>query len=184
VEPGQDGAHAALRRGVTTVVCSTIGDANLPPDSMAAAGMFDVLEHIEDEDGALADVSAILKPGAPFFLTVPAYSWLTSVDDRDAGHFRRYTLRRLARVLSQAGFGIRFASYMFAPLPLPVFLSRTVPSLIGLRGRAAGCASSEHRPGGIAALILDRLLEREYGRIEAGQTIPFGTSCVAVAIKK
>jgi SAM-dependent methyltransferase len=184
VEPGADGAKAARRRGVDTVICATLSGAGLPPESLPAAGMFDVLEHIEDEQGALSGVHALLRPGGTLFITVPAYAFLTSEDDREAGHFRRYTVRGLSRALGQAGFEMRYASYMFAPLPLPVFVARTVPSLLGRRRNVVGHAAAEHRPEGMAARVMDRLLDWEFARIAAGRVVPFGTSCIAVATRR
>jgi hypothetical protein len=66
------------------------------------------------------------------FLTVPAYPFLWSADDVLAGHFRRYTLPNLDRALARSGSRLRFASYMFVPLPPLILLLRTVPSRLGL----------------------------------------------------
>jgi SAM-dependent methyltransferase len=184
IEPGIDGALAAHARGIDPVICARLEDAGLPPASVAAAGMFDVLEHIEDELAALRQVIKLLVTGGRLFLTVPAYSFLFSSDDRAAGHFRRYTISGLARALAKAGFRIEFASYMFAPLPPAVLVLRTLPSLLGLRqGADPDRDAAEHAPRGAAANLMDRLLAAEYSRIEAGRTIPFGGSCLCVAAK-
>ena len=184
LEPGIDGARAARARGIDPVICARLEDCGLPPGSIAAAGMFDVLEHIEDEVGALRLVHGLLPPGGRLFLTVPAYGFLQSADDVAAGHFRRYTLARLARAVATAGFRMEHATYMFAPLPPPVFLLRTVPSLLGLRrGVDEQRLAAEHAPDGMAVRLIDRLLDIEARRIEAGRRVPFGTSCLGVAVK-
>jgi SAM-dependent methyltransferase len=183
LEPGIDGALAARARGVDPVICARLEDMAMVPASIAAAGMFDVLEHIEDEAAALRQVHALLQPGGRLFLTVPAYAFLHSADDVAAGHFRRYTLASLARALVYAGFRMEHATYMFAPLPPLVFLLRTVPSLLGLqRGMDEQRQAAEHAPKGLAAWLIDRLLDVEARQIEAGRGVPFGTSCLAVAI--
>jgi hypothetical protein len=51
VEPGKQGALNAKKRGVTQVVCSTLEDAGFKNNSLPALGVFDVLEHIEDDRG-------------------------------------------------------------------------------------------------------------------------------------
>ena len=71
VEPGIDGALAARARGIDPVICARLEDIGLAPASVAAAGMFDVLEHIEDEGAALREVHALLQVGGRVFLTVP-----------------------------------------------------------------------------------------------------------------
>lgn len=184
LEPGLEGAVAARARGVDPVICARLEDIDMASDSVDAAGMFDVLEHIEDESGALRQVHKLLRPGGVLFLTVPAYAFLHSADDVTAGHFRRYTLRSLNRAVRGSGFSPRYGTYLFAPLPPPVFLLRTLPSLVGLRRPAEGeLADAEHVPEGLAAHVIDRLLDIEARRIEAGGTIPFGTSCLAVCVK-
>lgn len=184
LEPGIDGALAARARGIDTVICARLEDAELSPGSIASAGMFDVLEHIEDETGALRQVHALLRPGGRLFLTVPAYAFLHSADDLAAGHFRRYVLTGLARALAGAGFRMEHATYMFAPLPPLIFLLRTVPSMLGMRtGVDEQRQAAEHAPGGLAARLIDALLNVEGRRIEVGKRIPFGTSCLAVAVR-
>jgi len=184
LEPGIVGALAARARGVDPVICARLEDVGMTPGSVGAAGMFDVLEHIEDESDAFQQVHALLRPGGLLFLTVPAYAFLHSADDVAAGHFRRYTLRSLRRAVVGSGFKPEYTTYMFAPLPPVVLLLRTLPSLIRLRGPAdAQVQDADHVPEGLTAHILDRLLDTEAQRIEAGGTIPFGTSCLAVCIK-
>jgi SAM-dependent methyltransferase len=183
VEPGIDGALAAHARGIDPVICASLDDLHWAPDTIASAGMFDVLEHIEDDAAALRRVHALLPPGGHLFLSVPAYQFLFCGDDTLAGHFRRYTLSSLSRVLDAAGFRVVFASYIFAPLPPLIFLLRTVPSRLGLR-RAADPErdAAEHAPEGAAARAMDWLLEHEWRRIAAGRAIPVGASCLCVAI--
>jgi SAM-dependent methyltransferase len=183
VEPGINGALAARERGVEHVICARLEDAGLKPASFAAAGLFDVLEHVEDETGFLALVHTALKPGGWLFLTVPAYQFLFSIDDTKAGHFRRYTLSTLARALAESGFQLEFATYIFAPLPPLIFLLRTVPSSLGMRRDTDSERDlAEHAPRGLGASLIDRLLDAEFKRIEAGRAIPFGGSCL-MAVK-
>ena len=169
VEPGINGALAAPARGIDPVICARLEEVGLPAGCIPAAGVFDVLEHIEDQTAALRRVHTLLCPGGQLFLTVPAYPALFSAEDRVAGHFRRYTTATLARALAGAGFRVAFVSYMFAPLPSLVFLLRTLPSRFGLRSDMnAERDATEHDPDGVAARLMDRRLAAEYMRIAAG----------------
>lgn len=184
LEPGLQGALAARRRGVDPVICARLEDVGISPGSVGAAGMFDVLEHIEDEAAALQQVHELLRPNGTLFLTVPAYNFLHSAEDVAAGHFRRYTLRSLRRAVISNGFRPEYATYIFSPLPPAVLLLRTLPSILGLRKFSDGeMSSSEHVRQGPGAGILDRILNIEAHRIEAGHTFPCGTSCLAVCVK-
>lgn len=184
-EPGLDGAVAARARGVDPVLCTRLEDLDTAAGKIDMIGMFDVLEHIEDESGALGRVRTLLQPDGLLFLTVPAYNALHSADDVAAGHFRRYTVRSLRHALVDNGFTLRYTTYLFAPLPPLVLLLRTLPSRLGLRRPADSDEQAEaaHVHEGISARAINALLDREAHRIESGRSIPFGTSCLAVASK-
>jgi SAM-dependent methyltransferase len=184
VEPGVDGAFAARARAVDPVICARLEDADLPPGCAASIGLFDVLEHIEDEAAALKLIHAILEPSGHLFLTVPAYEFLHSSEDDAAGHFRRYTVPRLRRVLHESNFRIEFSSYIFTPLPPLIFLTRTIPTLLGMRRMENDeIAGSEHTQGGPAAWVMDRMLDLELRRLRAGKRSLLGGSCLCVAVK-
>lgn len=81
------------------------------------AGSFDavcyvnVLEHIEDDTGALRHAYKTLKPGGHLLVFVPALPFLYSELDRKVGHHRRYTYRSLRQVVKDAGFDIKRLKY-------------------------------------------------------------------------
>jgi SAM-dependent methyltransferase len=182
VEPGLDGALAAHARGIAPVVCARLEDAGFAAGSFGAAGLFDVLEHIEDEAAALAEVHRLLAPGARLFLTVPAFQMLFSAEDVEAGHHRRYTAARLGGVLRRAGFAVDYQTYLFWPFPLPIFLVRTLPWRLGLpRRHDAARTSQEHAPSGVAARLMERALDAEFAVVGRGGRIPVGGSLLAVA---
>ena len=51
----------------------------------------DVLEHIEDDRGELAQAALLLNPGGHLIVLAPAHTWLWSPFDVAVGHHRRYT---------------------------------------------------------------------------------------------
>jgi glycosyltransferase involved in cell wall biosynthesis len=65
-----------------------------------------VLEHIEDDAGTLADMLAILRPGGRLILLVPALSWLYGTLDEQLRHFRRYEKEELEEKVTRSGFSI------------------------------------------------------------------------------
>jgi len=62
-----------------------------------------VLEHIEDDSQALANLAAALPPDGKAVFIVPAHPWLYTPFDTAVGHFRRYKRRELQHKLSAAG---------------------------------------------------------------------------------
>jgi hypothetical protein len=65
--------------------------------------MINVLEHIEDDVGALASLRSVLNPGGNVVLYVPALNGLYGAWDRKVGHFRRYSKWRMREIAAEAG---------------------------------------------------------------------------------
>ncbi len=186
VEPGMDGAMNASRRGIACVVCSTFEAAGFREDTIPSAGMFDVLEHVEDDHACLEAIHKALIPGGKLFITVPACPRLWSANDEHLGHFRRYRLGALTEMLAGKGFSVECATHLFAPLPVPVFLCRTLPTLLRIN-RAEVTPDIKRREHLVGRRWLKRFLERvqrvERRRIGDGRSVRWGTTCLVVAVK-
>lgn len=75
---------------------------------------FEVLEHLEDDVGALTEWRTHVVPGGWIALSVPANPQRFAKADEKAGHFRRYTRESLTRALTAGGFhDVRFLNYGF-----------------------------------------------------------------------
>jgi SAM-dependent methyltransferase len=146
-------------------------------------GMFDVLEHVDDDVGALRALSLALRPGGALVLTVPAHPSLFDEMDELACHRRRYRRAGLRRVIEQAGLEVRLLSHFMSPLVPVLFLVRTLGRLADEeRHRALERREAEFRvvPGLNAAMRGVLALERAAMRLTA---LPFGSSIVAVAVR-
>jgi SAM-dependent methyltransferase len=74
-----------------------------------------VLEHIEDDRAALANMAALLPSASPIFLLVPAFPVLYGEHDRADHHFRRYTKASLRQVIEPLPIEIERDYYMNLP---------------------------------------------------------------------
>jgi len=104
--------------------------------------MINVLEHIEDDSGALRQMYRTLRPDGALLLFVPALSFLFSRLDHEHGHYRRYSKRQLREAVDAAGFSIQRAKYidMAGILPWLIFnkwMGKTEfdPKMVGLYDR-------------------------------------------------
>ena len=64
---------------------------------------FEVLEHIDDDAGAVAEWTERARPGGWLLVSVPAGRHRFRAADRKAGHFRRYDRGDIDAVLTSAG---------------------------------------------------------------------------------
>lgn len=92
----------ARERGLAAIKadlrCLPLGDAEF--DLVTA---LDVLEHIDDDQAAAAEIARVLKPGGTAFVAVPCDMRLWSAHDVALGHHRRYTREGLRQVIEGAG---------------------------------------------------------------------------------
>jgi len=134
-------------RGIDTIVC------------------LNVLEHVEDDRGALRRLHAALVPGGRLLLLVPAHQWLFGAIDRAIDHHRRYDLAGLGARLQEAGFHVEHTVFFNRVGVLGWYLN----SVVLRRTQVPG-----------VQLHLQDLLVPLL-RAEAALPLPFGLSLVAVA---
>jgi SAM-dependent methyltransferase len=131
---------------------------DLPGEAFDAAVCAEVLEHLDDDAAAAAELHRVLRPGGLLLVTVPANPYRYDWTDRWAGHRRRYTVAGLTDLLEGAGFtSVEVAGWGF---PLTGLYHRHVyrralrRRLAAGEGRAAGGP-----PPRLAARLLRAALE-------------------------
>lgn len=183
LEPGGAGAHnAKQRRRVPTVINATIDQAAIKRGSVPNIGLFDVLEHIDDDRLFVRRLSDIIRPGGFLYLTVPAFDWLWSMSDVDAMHYRRYTRRTLTGVLT-GGFEVLYSTCLFQRLVPLSMLVRALPYRIGFArpGRTELYEREHAVERRRVAGILSWMLDHEVTAIAAGKSLAVGSSLLVVA---
>jgi SAM-dependent methyltransferase len=186
VEPGEKGVSNARRRGLKNIICATLEDARFKPNTLPAAGLFDVLEHIEEDRKFLKSMFSTLEQGGRLYITVPAFKFLWSKEDDDAGHFKRYTTKIMREIFNEIGFYVEYETYIFSILPIPIFLFRSLPVKLGLFKHSKNAAKykNEHSQGrGMIGKLLEKTWDMELKRIKIKKKISFGSSCLIVAQK-
>lgn len=85
--------------------------------------LFDVLEHISDEDSFLAALKFHLAPGGKLIVNVPAGAWAYSSYDEAAGHVRRYAIGNLRETAQRNHLQVVEWTYWGLPL-VPTLMLR------------------------------------------------------------
>lgn len=86
--------------------------------------MHDVLEHIDEEGAALAQITSLLDDAGLLFLTVPALDRLFGNHDLKLGHFRRYDRPAIRRLLRENFKILELRYFGFSFIPITWFYSK------------------------------------------------------------
>jgi SAM-dependent methyltransferase len=167
----------ARERKSGEVVEGSVLDMPFPADSFDLAASLDVIEHLEDDLGALRELRRTVAPGGALLVTVPAYQWLWSGHDEINHHHRRYTRASLQQVAEQAGWEQVRTTY-FNSLLLPVAI------LLRLLDRVSTKTTESSLdlwvPPAPVNWLLEQPLTLEAGLIARRGRIPGGLSLLAV----
>ncbi len=145
-----------------------------------AVGLFDCLEHIEDEKAVLSGVYRSLRPGGIVVITVPALPGLWSELDVLSHHQRRYTKPLLMDAVSHAGFEVLKISYFNALLLPALWLQRRVFGRLSPLERERALRV----PPRVINATLYRLLSVERWFIERQHNLAVGASLLAIARRR
>jgi glycosyltransferase involved in cell wall biosynthesis len=153
------------RTEVTSLDLTDFDPAPLAARDIDTILCLNVLEHVEDDLGALRRLHASLVPGGRLLLLVPAHQWLYGAIDRAIDHFCRYDRAELVAKLQEAGFEVEHTQF-FNRLGV---LGWYVNSVLLRRTRVPGVQL--HLQNALVPLL----------RAEAAFPVPFGLSLIAVA---
>ena len=153
-------------------------------DDYDIIGSFDVLEHLDQDEKALAEINRALRPGGKLIITVPAFRFLWSYFDERSKHKRRYSKKEIIAKLERNGFRIKkITYYMFFLLPL-TFTFRVINN--AFRGEVEQAnmeASVEIKAIPVVNKLFLGLLKLEKVLLR-WTNLPFGTSILVLAEKK
>lgn len=142
-------------------------------------GAYDVLEHIADDAGVLAQFHRALRPGGGVVLAVPQHPWLWSAEDEVGGHVRRYRRGELEDRLRAAGFDV-VHSTSFTSLLLPaLWLSRRMAG-----DAVAGNNPAELAPSPLLGRAMGAVMAIERRAIALGLRFPAGGSRLVLARRR
>jgi SAM-dependent methyltransferase len=98
-------AGVAKARGISAIRA----DARDLPLASGACGLvtaFDILEHLEEDYLAAAEIARVLRPGGTALIAVPCDMALWSAHDDEVGHVRRYNRSGLVSLMQKAGLTV------------------------------------------------------------------------------
>ncbi len=134
---GLDQSEEAIRwcadKGLGKVTAGDVCKLPFADESFDLVLATDIIEHVDDDVGALREIRRILKPQGRALITVPAFRMLWGLQDDVSHHKRRYRahelLERIAAVDLRAGQRFYFNYLLF----LPILCVRTVVRWAGIK---------------------------------------------------
>lgn len=150
-------------------------------DEFDVIGVFDVLEHLDNDIHALKEIHKALKVDGGLIITVPQHKWLWSAIDAKSGHKRRYTRKDIRYKIRSTGFKVIFiTSFILLLLPF-MAASRWIKEI-----------HSSHDPNKIQNElgmygwlngIFKKICSHEAILIKNGHSLPIGGSLLCIAKK-
>jgi SAM-dependent methyltransferase len=177
VELSPASVELARRRQVGEVLQGSVMEMTFADDSFDFAVSLDVIEHLQDDRGALRELRRVVAPGGLLLLTVPAYQRLWSRHDEINHHHRRYNTSTLLAAAQDAGWQPQRTTHFNSLLLPAAILMRALQ-----RVRPKTTESSLDLWVGPAPLnaLLTQPLHLEAALIRRGVRIPAGLSLLAV----
>jgi len=155
-----------------------VGDARELPfedERFALVLATDIVEHVDDDARALAEIRRVLAPGGTAVITVPAFESLWGVQDDVSHHKRRYRKRQFEARLRAAGLDCVEVFYFNYLLFLPIWLARQIIRILGLDVENENLVNTP---------LINRLLTAIFTldvRTARWMRAPFGVSILAIA---
>lgn len=144
--------------------------------------MMDVLEHVPDDVALLKKYTKTMSKGGKVLITVPAFQFVWSGHDVFLEHYRRYTIKRLEKVVLEAGLTPVKSRYFFATKFPIVAAIRLFKNYLLNHGRIVGKSELRLYPEWFNKTLIfvhdvERILIYPFNRI-------FGLSVIMICEKK
>ena len=145
------------------------------PEPFDLVAAFDVIEHVDDDAGAVAALRDLTRPGGFLVTTVPACPWMWGRHDEQHHHKRRYTLPAYRALLERAGLKVRKATHFNTLLLPPIAAVRLARGLVGARD-----GDDEALPPAPVNAVFKLVFGAEAGLLR-WIDLPFGVSILLIA---
>jgi len=99
-------AVAKLRARGSNAAVALVAALPFPDHAFGLVCAFDIVEHVDDDDEILSELSRVAAPHASLLLSVPLHPGRWTTFDDFVGHRRRYEPQRLLAKLAEHGFSV------------------------------------------------------------------------------
>jgi ubiquinone/menaquinone biosynthesis C-methylase UbiE len=163
------------------VTQASMTDLPFEDESFDLVCAFDVIEHIKDDNAALAEAKRVLKKGGYVFITVPMYMALWSDHDIINHHERRYENLEINSLITHH-FDFQYSTFFNSILLPPIWFVRKLSNVFKSKNRAIKSDFENFKTGMVNNLLLMTLrMEKRWLKFSR---LGFGVSYLVIAKKK
>ena len=119
-----DAIRFCEQKGFGTVKQGDVCDMPFADQSFDLVLATDIIEHVDEDQKALAEIERVLRPGGSVLITVPTFRSLWGIQDELAHHKRRYRMGPLVDLVQAAGLDPQRQFYFNYVLFVPIWLAR------------------------------------------------------------
>ncbi len=178
LEPDAGAVRLAARRKEAALCRGTGTDLPFRESTWDVVIASDVLEHIDDDVGAVMEIERVLRPGGAFIFSVPAHPWLYGPHDEALHHRRRYQERSLRKLMDRPKLRLSRLTYWNTTL-FPLYCVRRLAA----QWRPAQTSRSDTElPSHLTNEMLAGLLALEAGLVGRIR-LPWGLSLIGLALR-
>ena len=139
---------------------------NIPGLERCFAGLRRIVSHI--------------RPGGLFLANLPAYKWLFSDHDMAVHTSQRFAAGQVRKLCHELGLEPVVLTYRLCSL-FPLFVLSRLPTMLFRSQSAAQARSALKRPSIIMNTLFTRIARMENSLVEAGLSLPWGSSVFVAA---
>lgn len=189
IEPTRNACDNASARGVNKIHNGTLEDYSKKVENFL---ILDVLEHIKEDGIFLETLHERINERSVGIISVPAFMQLWSSEDDVDGHYRRYTIESLSRVLHDRHFEIIYINYLYRFLWMPIYFRRHLLEKFRIVKRADERSTSEDESvtkkqfvsKGFVDYCLKKVIAHEFKLLKQGKRFRYGSSIVCIVKKR
>lgn len=176
VDPSSEAVRFCQARGLQDVHQAGLEDLPFADRVFDVVLACDVLEHVEDDLGALLELRRVTKQGGALVVTVPAYKWMWTEHDVALHHLRRYTNAQLLCRATKAGWAVQRSTY-FNSVLLPLAAAGRLGSrLLATAGWSRQGRTDLDRTPAVLNQLMELPMRFEASVIRGGSRFPAGVS--------
>jgi ubiquinone/menaquinone biosynthesis C-methylase UbiE len=168
-------------------VNASVTDMPFPDQSYDLVCAFDVIEHVENDNLAIQEISRVLKIGGQSFTTVPAFQSLWGDHDIINHHYRRYKKQNYNKLFSVNNIYTSYLNNFNFWLFIPIALVRIITRVIKSDTKNDSTKSTDNEglnSNKFVGKLLKAIFKSEKHLINLGIKLPFGVSIVHIGQKQ